>query len=294
MHAGLSHPTAPDPVAPSAPAPRAGDSPLERAALARARLDIAAMPASTVVQLVLWPETLAQWARTESLHSALLYNALHRVKPYRRVREHLARRLDVSRAVLDHLIDAPRPLASALRPPPPVPVSTPAQPVAPPPASSRHEGARDGSGLLERMALARLEVDLAALPASLIVQVALWPDTIAAWARREWPRGAGGAAAMTYALLADSQHPDRIERALARRLSVAPAVLRALIVAPCPEPSSRRPVLDLTSQPVPEPFARHAPRGTAAVPVRASPRTAPRSARHGPPTPPANQLHLGI
>ncbi len=290
MRAGLSpHPPAPDPVPPTAVAPRSGDSPLERAALARARLDIAAMPASTVVQLVLWPETLAEWARTESLQSALIYNALHRVKPYRRIREHLARRLDVANAVLDHLIDAPRPLATALRPPVPVPFGahedTGADSV-----GDGTRGARDGSGLLERMALARLEIDLAALPASVIVQLALWPDTIAAWARREWPRGAGGAAAMTYALLADSQHPDRIERALARRLSVPPAVLRALIVAPCPEPSSRRPVLEFISQPAPQ----NPPRGTAAAAVRASPRTFPRPARHLPSTPPASQLHLGI
>lgn len=263
--------------------PRSGTSSLERAALARARRDIAAMPASTVVQLVLWPETLAQWARAEGLQSAIIYNALHRVKPYRRIRERLARRLDVPRPVLDLLIDSPRPLASPLRPPLPelgaanLPAEASAADDQPRP------GWRNGAGLLERTALRRLEVDIAAIPASLVVQLALWPETIAAWARREWPRSGAGAAALAYALLANSQRPDRIERALARRLGVDPVVLRALITARCPEPSSRRLPLELTELLPPPPPP---PTSTAQI-------TAPRP-RRPPKRPPIGQLDLAL
>ncbi|HXE56942.1 MAG TPA: hypothetical protein VNK43_02990 [Gemmatimonadales bacterium] len=203
------------------------------------------MPASLVVQLVLWPETLADWARAESLTPALVYNALARFKPYHRVRDRLAQRLDVPKRVLDHLIDARRPLPTARRPP------------VPPDARGRGwhrwEGSpgsrlgdasslpavRDGSSPLERKALYRLELDIAALPASMVVQLALWPDTLVDWARVE-----ALSAPLVYAVLAGSDRNDAVITRLARRLSVPPSVLRRLIEAERPEPSARRVPVD--------------------------------------------------
>ena len=72
--------------------------------------DVAAMPASLVVQLAVWPDDLAHWARAERLSESLVYNTLAARKPYTRVRQLLAARLDVPVSVVSHLIDARRPL----------------------------------------------------------------------------------------------------------------------------------------------------------------------------------------
>lgn len=98
---------------------RNGSNPIERKALYRAQLDIAAMPASLVVQIALWPDKIADWCKEESIHPPVAYNCLAGVKPYHDVRDRLANRLGVSRAWLDQLIDAPRPQPSAKRPPDP-------------------------------------------------------------------------------------------------------------------------------------------------------------------------------
>src|SRR5215207_5158376 len=96
---------------------RTGRNPVERKAIARVQREIAAMPASLVVQLALWPDEIAAWARAEQTSESLVYNMLARRKPYLRMRERLADRLEVSAAILAHLIDARRPLPSAKRDP---------------------------------------------------------------------------------------------------------------------------------------------------------------------------------
>src|SRR5690606_34710612 len=63
---------------------------------------------------LLWPQNLADWARDTHVAPAVAYNMLARFKPYRRVRELLAARLEVPGWVLDHLVDAPRPLPGSL------------------------------------------------------------------------------------------------------------------------------------------------------------------------------------
>jgi len=219
---------------------RTGQGPIERQAVARARLEIASMPASDVVQLALWPDNIASWARASSVSGSVVYNMLGRVKPYRRVRELLAHRLDVPAFVLDHLIDAARPLPVALRPPdpdrpPPEPRPAPAtdEPVS---LTLLLPGVRDGSNPLERRALFRVEREVAALPASVIVQLALYPETLAAWARREELP-----ASMLYATLAGVQANLRMRHALARRLGVSPRDVEWLIDATRAEPLATRP-----------------------------------------------------
>src|SRR5215208_563795 len=94
---------------------RSGRNAIERKAVLLVRQEIAAMPASLVVQLAIWPDHVASWARSEGSSESVVYNMLARRKPYARVRECLARRLGVSVIVLAHLIEARRPLPTAKR-----------------------------------------------------------------------------------------------------------------------------------------------------------------------------------
>lgn len=100
-------------------APRDGSNPLERKAVFRAQLEIKSMPASLVVQIALWPDKLADWAKEMDISPSVVYNMLAGTKPYHRVRALLARRLNVYKRTLDHLIDAPRPEPFAKLPPEP-------------------------------------------------------------------------------------------------------------------------------------------------------------------------------
>jgi hypothetical protein len=98
---------------------RDGTNAIERKAVYRAQLEIRSMPASLVVQIALWPDKLADWAKETGIAPAVVYNMLAGVKPYHRVRTLLARRLNVSKHVLDYLVDAPRPEPLAKVPPDP-------------------------------------------------------------------------------------------------------------------------------------------------------------------------------
>ena len=244
-----SRPT--DPLQPTPlPRERDGSSPLERLALARVRQDVGALPASEVVQLVLWPDSLAHWARDAGVSTAVAYNMLARFKPYRRVRELLAHRLDVPTFALDHLIDAPRPLPAALGAHPDA-LRDLAEPPAPEPVSptARLASVRDGSNPLEQRAVWQLWRQIAAVPASLVVQLILFPETLAEWARKR-----GTPASMLYAMLAGSQPHPGLRDALARRLGVAGHVLDALLDATRREPATARPPL---ADRIPDPPAAH-------------------------------------
>lgn len=70
--------------------------------------ECAAMPASIVVQMALWPEKIADWAAAEKIDSSVVYNMLAGTKPYRPTRKRLAHRLGVDVAVIDALIDSQR------------------------------------------------------------------------------------------------------------------------------------------------------------------------------------------
>src|SRR5687768_17171826 len=114
---------------PLPPPPRSRDrdglSALERKALYRVHTELPAMPASLVVQILLWPEKITDWARDESVTPALVYNMLGGFKPYHGLRERLAQRLGVTKSAVDHLIDARRQQPSTRRIPEPPPEFAP-------------------------------------------------------------------------------------------------------------------------------------------------------------------------
>jgi hypothetical protein len=119
---------------------RDGSNSIERKAVYRTHVEIQSMPASLVVQIALWPDKLADWAEEMGIAPAVVYNMLAGVKPYHRVRTLLARRLDVYKESLDHLIEARRPEPRAKLPPDPPetlapPAPCPAPPAAPAPSS---------------------------------------------------------------------------------------------------------------------------------------------------------------
>ncbi|MGI9042089.1 MAG: hypothetical protein ACR2HK_13500 [Gemmatimonadales bacterium] len=211
---------------------RTGSSPLERAAVEQVRADIASFPASLVVSLLLWPETIAGWSRGEGVTPPLVHNALAGRKPFVRLRQRLAERLDVPAAVLADLIDTQPRVPRALRPP--VPPGAPTSAWTWSPATGERLGRRDGTNPLEQKAVYRVALDVAALSASLVVQLLLHPTTLASWCRAE-----GLSSAITYALLAGTQRAPRVEATLARRIGVAEASLRELIDASCGPPGDR-------------------------------------------------------
>lgn len=87
------------------------------------------MPASLVVQILLWPEKITDWARDEGVTPALVYNMLGGFKPYHGLRERLAHRLGVTKSAVDHLIDA-RPQQPSTRKIPEPPADFPLDDVA--------------------------------------------------------------------------------------------------------------------------------------------------------------------
>ena len=107
------------PLPPPSLRDRDGLSALERKALYRVHTELPAMPASLVVQILLWPEKITDWARAESVTPALVYNMLGGFKPYHGLRERLAHRLGVTKGAVDHLIDARRQQPSTRRIPEP-------------------------------------------------------------------------------------------------------------------------------------------------------------------------------
>ncbi len=199
---------------------RTGRSTVERLAVLAVARDVAAMPASLVVQLALWPDDLAHWARAERVSESLVYNTLAARKPYARVRQLLARRLDVPLGVVGQLIDARRPLPAVQREPG-APLVTPDDAVdwTEPP----YPAVRDGGNPVERRAVRAVARDVAAMPASTVVGLAMWPETPTAWARAQRLKSS-----VVWATLAGSPS-DPVRDLLARRLGVSLRELGVLI-----------------------------------------------------------------
>ncbi|MGZ8375690.1 MAG: hypothetical protein ACXW0Z_00485 [Gemmatirosa sp.] len=192
--------------------PRTGDTRIERMAIARVRVSIAAMPASLVVQLALWPDELARWARAERVAESVVYNLLARRKPYLRIRERLAAHLSVPTGHLAMLVDG-TPHGSD-------------PPVAPEPADGTSGWRRrSGTNPLERRAVERVEREVAAMPAATVVGLAIWPESLTEWART---RGLHPSA--VWATLAGAPS-EQVATALARRLDVSVREVVALIEA---------------------------------------------------------------
>lgn len=230
MRPDTAHPFAPRSDAATLPE-RTGTTRVERLAVRTVEREVAAMPASLVVQLALWPDELARWARVSRTDASVVYNALAGRKPYRAVRERLAARLGVPAGVLGQLIDATRPLPTAQR--------DPASP--PPPTGERvdwseppYPAHRTGANPVERRAAATVAREIAALPASTVVGLALWPETLAAWSRDRKL-----AASVVWAVLAGAPSAP-VRDMLARRLGVTVVDLAALIDARRQEPAVLR------------------------------------------------------
>ncbi len=233
-----------------------------RSAVDNVERHIAALSASEVVQLVMYPESLAAWASGAGVDDSQVANLFRRHRRYNRVRVLLATRLGVPIGVLDHLIDAPPTVPAAKRPPgyeailsdaglsgwgkrAPIDWGTPPYP--------RY---RDGTSPLERLALAVLPLAAPSMPASRIIGYALWPESLAAFAAR----------AQRFTLdqllttVSGLRRSDSIETALARRLRVTHRTLDAFIRA-----EKRDPVADLSAPPAER---RASPGGGPAGPVR--------------------------
>ena len=131
------------------PPPRSRDrdglSALERKALYRVHTELPAMPASLVVQILLWPEKITDWARDENVTPALVYNMLGGFKPYHGLRQRLADRLGVTKGAVDHLIDARRQQPSSRLIPEPPPDYSPDDVALGPARSAPADGAADPS-----------------------------------------------------------------------------------------------------------------------------------------------------
>ena len=207
------------------------DDPIVRAAIDNVRRHAAALSASEIVQLVLYPDSFAVWAESAGVDDSQVANLFRRHRRYTRLRVLLAGRLGVPILVLDHLIDADpvvpvvkRPAAyqailadaglDGWRTHPPIDWSTPPYPP--------H---RDGTNPLERLAVAVIENAAPSMPASRILGYAMWPETLAAFAAR----------AQRFSLdqlltaVSGLRRSDSIETALARRLRVPHRVIDAFI-----------------------------------------------------------------
>jgi len=226
---------------------RDGRNAIERLATDVVRREVAAMPASLVVQLALWPDEIAAWAREIHASESLVYNMLAARKPYARTRAELAQRLEVGIAVVDHLIESRRAVPTSRRGPALAEEETP-EPIdwGQPPFPRR----RDGTNPVERRAVRVVELDVASMPAATVVGLAIWPDTLAAWSRAERLKSS-----VVWATLAGSPSVP-VRDALARRLGVSLRELDALVSLERAVPVAKRPVaalLPTVAAPVVEP-----------------------------------------
>jgi transcriptional regulator with XRE-family HTH domain len=139
---------------------RDGTSELELRALARLRQVLASVPVALLVRLVLWPERVAELAEREGIASVQIYNTLSGKRPYRAVRQRLARRFGLSIEQLGIIDRARMPLAG---------------PAALPEAA--RASVRDGESALEQLAYERACANIGAFPPGLVFQLMLWPQT---------------------------------------------------------------------------------------------------------------------
>jgi len=213
------------------PRERSVADPIVRIAVENIHRHIAALSASEVVQLVLFPESIAAWSAGAGVDESQVANLFRRHRTYVRLRRLLADRLGVPIMILAHLIDADPAVPPSRRPAgvaeilaqAGIPNGDPRPPIdwrLPP-----YPSYREGTNPLERLALTNLGVVVPAMPASRIVGYALWPESLAGFAARS-KRFSLGALLTT---LSGMRRSDAIEAALARRLGVRQAELDAFI-----------------------------------------------------------------
>src|SRR5438067_3274821 len=161
---------------------RDGHNAIERLAVEVVRREIAAMPASLVVQLALWPDEVAAWAREIRASESLVYNMLAGRKPYARTRMQLAERLDVGIGVVDHLIESRRATTSSRRGPLVTPAAESSESTEPIDWShAPYPRRRDGTNPIERRAVRVVQLDAASMPAASVVGLAMWPESLSSW-----------------------------------------------------------------------------------------------------------------
>jgi hypothetical protein len=260
-------------------AQRTGASRIEQRGVARVREHVSRMPASLVVQLALWPDELARWARAERIAESVVYNLLAGRKPYLRMRERLAAHLGVQTGHLASLVDGviDEPTSTG-----PTGERAPA-PSAPPGENRR----RSGANPLERRAVEVVAREIAAMPAATVVGLAIWPETLT-----EWARAHGFKPSAVWATLAGT--PSEIVAAgLARRLDVSVREVVALIEAERPPAGAAtvfaaRPAEPAAAEPpVSSPPAARAPTRPADPGSSAAPSGRPKSTS-------IDQLSLGL
>lgn len=158
---------------------RTGRSELELRALRRFEECLPWVPARRVAHYLLWDETQSEFAAWAGLRStAHLSSTLSRGNAGRTNaanRALFALRFGVPRADLDHLIDSPRPDPREI---PPLLGERPAPLEADGADEEQHLARRDGTSLLERRAVARVEENLAAFPPGEILLLAMFPYTL--------------------------------------------------------------------------------------------------------------------
>ncbi len=207
------------------------DDPIVRLAIDNIRRHAAALSASEIVQLVLYPDSFAIWAKGAAVDDSQVANLFRRHRRYTRLRGLLAGRLGVPIGVLDHLIDADAVVPAAKRPAAyqaiidqaglggwgthaPIDWSAPPYP--------RH---RDGTNPLERLAIAVLETAAPSMPPSRLLGYAMWPETLAAFAARAQRFNLD----QLLTAVSGLRRSDSIETALARRLRVPHRTIDAFI-----------------------------------------------------------------
>lgn len=118
---------------------------------------------------------------------------------------------------------------------------------------------RLGTSPVERKALARLQREIASMPASLVVQIALWPLKLSDWARQRKI-----SSAMVYNCLAGTKPYEPVRDMLAESLGVSRLAIDRLIEAKAPPPISLvppdpLPQAEQITETKPEPAARPEP-----------------------------------
>jgi hypothetical protein len=207
--------------------------PVVRLAIENVTRNVAALSASEIVQLVLYPEPLAAWADGAGVDESQVANLFRRHRVYSRVRQLLTTRLGVPLAVLAHLIDA--------QPTPPSTHRSAAhaavlKAAGLPPADDRppidwraapYPPYREGTNPLERLALANIATGAPSMPSSRVVGYALWPESLAGFAARSGRFTLG----QVLTALSGLRRADYIETALARRLNLSRAALERFIAS---------------------------------------------------------------
>lgn len=197
--------------------------PIVQMAIRNVEINISAMTAAEVVELAVFPQSLAEWAREIGRREAQVYNLLRGYRPYEELRSLLATRLDVPAFLLADLIRRPRAQPVAKRLPAHAIILRDAG-IAPAHAVY-HSDRRTGDHPLERQAVVRMRLEAPAMPNSRLISYAIYPQSLANWAKA---RGVGLGIVLS-ALHGYRGRGSFLLPDIARRLGVSERTLRDFI-----------------------------------------------------------------